>query len=110
MSELGILAELIKLCRATLTNSCSYIKIEKNHSEPFDTLRGFRQGDHISCDHFNIVLRKVVVNCNGTIFNKSVQLLAYGDDIDIISRTKCDVSDVTYLCLGLNSPLSYYYY
>ena len=64
-------------------------------SELFDTVRGFRQSDPLSCDLFNFVmesvLRKAVVHPNGTIFQKSVQLLANDDDINIIGRTKRDV-------------------
>ena len=32
------------------------------------------------------------IHCSGTIFKKSVQLLAYANDIDIIGRTKQDVT------------------
>ena len=38
------------------------------------------------------MLRKEGVQHNGSIFNKSVLLLAYVDDIDIIYRTKRGVS------------------
>ena len=44
MSELGIPANLIRLCRMTLSSSCSFVKIGKVLSELFDTVRGFRQG------------------------------------------------------------------
>ena len=63
--------------------------------EAFDTVRGFRQVDPLSSDLFNFVmesvLRKAGVHRSGTIFQKSVHLLAYADDIDIIGRTKRDL-------------------
>jgi len=44
---------------------------------------------------FNIALEKVirdaVVNTRGTIFYKSVQMLAYADDIDITGRTQAAI-------------------
>jgi len=53
---------------------------------------GVRQGDALTCLLFNIALEKVIrdaaVNVRGTIFYKSVQILAYPDDIDIIGRTR----------------------
>ena len=87
MSELGIPAKLIRLCRITLSNSSSSVKVAKGLTEPLDTVRGFRQGDPLSCDFFNFVLKrsKAGVHRNGTIFYKRVQLLAYADDIDIIA-------------------------
>ena len=44
MSELGIPAKLIRLCRMMLSYSCSSVNLAKDLSEPFDTVRGFRQG------------------------------------------------------------------
>ena len=96
MSEFGIPAKLIRLCRMTLSNSRSSVKVGSNLSEPFDTARGFRQGDPLSCALFNLilesVLRKSGVHRTGTIFNRSVQILCYADDIIIIGRTERDVS------------------
>ena len=80
MSKLDIPAKLIRLCRMTLSNSCSSVKIGMDLSEPFNTVRVFRQGDRLSCALFNFVkesvLRKAEVHCNGTIFLKSGQFLA----------------------------------
>ena len=91
MSELGLPAKVIGLCRMKFSNSCSSFL-----SEPFDTVRGFRQGDPLSCDLFKFVmesvLRKAGVHRSGIIFQKSVQLLVYAEDIDIIGRTKRDVT------------------
>ena len=91
MSELGIPAKLIRLWRMTLSNSCNSVKIGIDLFEPFDTVQGFRQGVPLSSDIFNFVmesvLRKAGVHRNGTIFQKSVQLLAYADDIDIIATS-----------------------
>ncbi|XP_050745358.1 uncharacterized protein LOC127011601 [Drosophila biarmipes] len=96
MSEFGIPAMVIRLCRITLSSIISSVKVGTNLSEPFNTVRGFRQGDPLSCDLFNFVmkgvLRKAGVHRSGTIFYKSVQLLAYADDIDIIGRSKRDVT------------------
>ena len=65
-------------------------------SEPFDTVRSFWQGDLLSCDLFNIVMESVLwkagVHRSGTIFQRSVQLLAYANDIEFIGRTKRDVT------------------
>ena len=61
-----------------------------NLSEPIDTVRGVKQGYLLSWDLFNFmmesVLRKAGVHRNGTIFQKTVQLLVYADGI--IGRTK----------------------
>uniref|UniRef100_UPI001C05979E reverse transcriptase domain-containing protein n=1 Tax=Vibrio anguillarum TaxID=55601 RepID=UPI001C05979E len=43
MSEFGIPAKLIRLCKLTLSNTKSSVRIGKDLSEPFDTKRGFRQ-------------------------------------------------------------------
>ena len=92
MAELGIPAKLIRFCRMTLSKAESSVKFRSDFSEPFVAMRGFRQGDPQSCDLFNFVmntvLRKAFVHRNGTIFFKSVQLLAYADNVDNIGRTK----------------------
>lgn len=75
----------------TLTNIQCAVKIQNETSEQFSTYRGLRQGDALACQLFNIALEKVIrdskVQTTGTIFNKSTQILAYADDIDIIGRS-----------------------
>ena len=98
MTELGIPAKLTRLCMMTMSNTTSSVKVGAEISEPFDTLRGFRQGDPLSCNLFNLIMEAVIRRAgaerSGTIFYKSVQLLAYADDIDIIGKTKRAVSAV----------------
>ena len=87
MSEFGIPAKLIRLCEMTLKNAQCVVKVGNNLSEPFDTNRGFRQGDSLSCDFFNILMEKIIcaagLRDTGTIFYKSIMPLAYADDVDI---------------------------
>ena len=58
MSELGIPAKLIRLCRMTLSNSCSSVKVDIDLFEPFDTVQSFRQDDL-----FNYFSKKFPVAC-----------------------------------------------
>ena len=55
-----------------------------------------RLGDPLSCGLFNFGvdsdLRKAGVHCNYTIFQQSVQLHAYADDINITEPAKRDVT------------------
>jgi len=50
-----------------------------------------KQGDALACLLFNIALEKVIqdsgIQTRGTIFFKSVQILAHADDIDLMART-----------------------
>ena len=96
MTSFGIPSKLNRLCWLTLANTTSVVRIGNHTSEQFTTMQGFRQGDALSCDFFNLCLEKIVRDSNiqmsGTIFDKSTQLLGYADDIDIIGRRKEDVA------------------
>ena len=92
MSEFGIPVKLIRLCEMTLKNSQCVVKVGSDLTEPFDAKRGFRQGDSLSCDFFNLLMETIIcaadLRHNGTIFYKSVMSLAYADDVDIVGRNK----------------------
>ena len=81
MSEFGIPATLIRLCEMTLKNAHCVVKVGNNLSEPFVAKRGFRQGDSLSCDFFNILMERIIcatgLRHSGTIFYKSFMRLAY---------------------------------
>jgi hypothetical protein len=106
VSELNFPTKVIRLVMCC-------VKIQNDCSESFETRQGLRQGYVLSTLLFNVVLEVIVRRANlqttGTIYNKETQLLAYADDIDIVSRSQSAVRD-TYLALkreaakvGLNS-------
>jgi len=70
----------------------SQVRIQSDLSDSMTTKKGLRQDDSLACLLFNLAMEKVVRNAgiqtNGTIFYKSVQLLAYADDTDIIARSQ----------------------
>jgi hypothetical protein len=61
-------------------------------SSPIITRNKVRQRDSLAYLLFNIALEKVVkdagINTRGTIFYKSVQILAFVVDIDIIGKLR----------------------
>ena len=63
-------------------------------SEPFNTVLGFRQSNALSCDLFNLVMETSAKGERALQrhYSKSVLLLTYTDDIDIIGLTKRDVT------------------
>ena len=95
MEEFEIPHKLIKLVKATMDNSQCRVKIQADLSDPFITRNGLRQGDSLACLLFNIALEKIIrdagIQTRGTIFYKSVQILAFADDIDIIARSERDL-------------------
>nr|XP_042911661.1 uncharacterized protein LOC122272269 [Parasteatoda tepidariorum] len=89
MCELGNSPKLTDLAKMTLRSvKCCRVKLMSDVSEVFYTERGLRQGDSLSCISFNTALEKVIRDSGiNTILQRSIQLLAYADDIDIVGRT-----------------------
>jgi len=91
MMEFSIPPKLIRLVKTTMTNVQCSVRIQSHLSEPISTTCGVRQDDALACLLFNIALEKVIwdtgIQTRGTIFFKTVQILAYADDIDLMART-----------------------
>lgn len=93
-----IRSKLIRLVKATLTDTRCKILIENTLSDPFTIETGFKQGDVLSTLFFNLALEKVAraisINWSGTIFNTSNQLLAFADDADLLERGTLKVKEI----------------
>uniref|UniRef100_A0AAG5DNL5 Reverse transcriptase domain-containing protein n=1 Tax=Anopheles atroparvus TaxID=41427 RepID=A0AAG5DNL5_ANOAO len=85
MQQYGFPGKLIRLLRATMDRVQCRVRISSMLSDPFESHRGLRQGEG--------VIRSAGFDHRGTIFTRSVQLLGYADDIDIIGRSTATVSD-----------------
>jgi hypothetical protein len=91
IEELLIPQKLINLTKATLRNIKFRVKIQNQLSELFTTKRGLREGDALACLLFNVALewaiKKSGIETRGTILHKSIHVLAFADDINIIGRS-----------------------
>lgn len=89
---LGVPAKLVRLVEMTLKKTRGKISLAGAKSREFNVARGLRQGDALSCMLFNLtlerVIRKIEINPGGTLLNRTVQYLAYADDLDILSRNE----------------------
>jgi sorting nexin-29 len=99
MLELGIPPKLVRLTQTTMESTTAKVKIQNELSESFHIRNGLRQGYALACILFNIALEKIVREANinqcGNVFYKSVQILAYADDIDISSRSPNSLKEAT---------------
>jgi len=80
MNELNIPEKLIRLVKMIMSVMQSEIKIQLKLLAPFLIHKGVQQGDALACLLCNKTLDHAVgksgIQTNGTIFYKSVQLLA----------------------------------
>jgi sorting nexin-29 len=99
MLEFGIPLKLVRLTQATIEGATAKVKAQNKLSESFHIQNGLRQGDALACILLNIALGKIILDTNinqcGNIFYKSVQILAYADDIDIISISPKSLQEAT---------------
>jgi sorting nexin-29 len=91
MQEMGIPNKLIRLVRSTMTETKAQVQIQGKLTEDFEVKQGIKQGDGLVSILFNIgleyIIRKLTVSTNSTLLYKSVQIVDYMDDINIMART-----------------------
>jgi hypothetical protein len=81
-----------------MENSTYHVKIGTIMNDGFKITTGLKQGDGLAPSLFNIalkyVIRKLSVQTTSTIFHKSIQLIGYADDINIMGRMKRAISEL----------------
>jgi hypothetical protein len=97
MAHFGIPDKVIRLTKATMENSTCQVKTGTIMTDGFKVGTGVKQGDGLAPNFFNkaqeYVIRQLSVQATSTIFHKSVQLIVYADDINIMGRTKRAISE-----------------
>jgi hypothetical protein len=87
MEEMHIPRKWIPLVRATMGDLNCQIMTQNMLSRPAITGHGVQQGDSPACLLFNTEVEKVItevgINMWGTIWYKSVQILAHANDMDM---------------------------
>jgi hypothetical protein len=95
MNDLGVSEKLTRMARATIENTSSSIRLQNSFSDPLDVTNGLRKGDAFACLLFNKALQKAItdshIQTSRHIFAKSVQIIAYADDVLLIARTRKDL-------------------
>lgn len=92
MIDFDIPYHLVSLIEMTFASVECQVWVQNDLSRPFKTQVGLCQGDALSCVLFNLALESIIrrseVNTRGIIINRSVQILAYANDVDIIARSR----------------------
>lgn len=98
LNSFGIDPKLIRLIEMTLERTSCKIMIDGEISDSFPINRGLRQGDPISPIIFNLCLEWSIRHSDlyrrGTILHHKHQLLAYADDIALLTRSTSELKRV----------------
>lgn len=91
LRDFNIHHKLIRIIKATMQDMTGYVRIGGRLSDLFKITKELKQGDGLAPMLFNLVLeyvvRKTQIDTSSTIMNKSIQLVGYADDIDILGRS-----------------------
>jgi len=87
---LGIPKKLVQLISVTMAGSKATVRVDNQYTSTFPITNGVRQGDALSSILFDLVVEAVLqqINFTGHIGTKSIQILAYADDVAIVGRNK----------------------
>lgn len=95
LESFGIPEELIELVKMTTEQSKCKVKINGELSESFNIKTGVRQGDGLSPTLFNIALEEALQKVNkangGINIGKKINVLAFADDVVVISESLEDL-------------------
>lgn len=101
MEKLGVPAKITRMIKACIQYSKCRVKFNGQLSKTFMTDTGLKQGDALSPMLFNIaleeVIRKVLKSGIGVKLQeyKTIKLLAYADDIVLLSESERDLQGMT---------------
>ena len=96
------------------------MKIQGQLTREFEVRRGLRQGDAMSTTLFNLcleyIIRKIQLNPGGTIYTRSLQVMAFADDVILLGRNPGAVTetlqqmreDLRHLGLRINNEKTKY--
>jgi hypothetical protein len=97
LEEFKIPNKIINLIGMTLRNTTGSVKVQNMMTEEFAINKGLRQGDALSTQLFGVVLEKVMrhiqINKGGSIYTRTLQILAYTDDVNLIGRSTGRLND-----------------
>jgi sorting nexin-29 len=95
LTILGIPKKLVQLIGVTMAGSRATVRVDNQYTPTFSITQGVRQGDALSAILFDLVLESIFqkMNITGHIGIKSTQILAYADDVAMVSRNKTALKD-----------------
>jgi sorting nexin-29 len=93
---LGITKKLVQLISVTMAGSKATVGVDNQYTHTFPITNGVRQGNALSSILFGLVLEAIFqkMNITGHIGRKSTQILAYADEVAIMSRSKNALKDI----------------
>jgi len=92
---LSIPKKLVQLISVTMAGSKATVRVDNQYTSTFPITNGVRQGDALPSILFDLVLDAILqkINITGHIGTKSIQILAYADDVAIVGRNKNALKD-----------------